>query len=368
VSIRRAVGALAIACAAIVATAAPASAHGGKTIKATNDRPEIIGLDPPVAGVRVRLIDGGSRIELDAGRHRVFVFGYEGEDYLRINSEGVFENLRSPSTYLNRSVAGDVPPATTDPTAPADWSKIADGRVARWHDHSLHTTPGMKLGLTNQASWTRDLLIDDQPVVLRGRIVRLPGSSRLPPLAAAALIAIALVAVARFAWRTAIVGGLAAVVVADIARIVGLVAHTPSWMSSRPRAVIDLATLPFIGWGMAVCAVVLLAKRRRIEAATAAVVAGAVLAFAGGVLEVGDLAKSVLGTSLPDAMARGGVAVVLGGGVGVSVAALVDLRRATSTRGRRRPRTGSGPSPGDGTRRGSASAPASGSRSTSASG
>jgi hypothetical protein len=329
-------------------------------VKAGNDRTEILGLEPEVTGVTVRLVDAGTRIELDAGTHRVVVLGYDGEPYLRVDRAGVFENVRSPATYLNRSLTGDAPPASADPQAPPSWRRTGGGSVVRWHDPALHVPPGMKVGGRTSSAWERSLLDDDRPVTIEGRIVRLPARSRLPWLLVAGGLAVAVVALSTRAWRLVTVVALGAVVVADTARVVGLVAHAPTWLVSRTRVVGDTATLSVVGSGMAICALVLLAKRRRIEAATAAAASAAVLVLTGGVLEVRDLSAAVLGTSLPDAAARAAVAVVLGGGVGVGAAAVLELRRALSTPARRAPRSGSGPTPGDGTRRASPSAPASG--------
>jgi hypothetical protein len=152
----------------------------------------------------------------------------------------------------------------------------------------------------------------------------------------------------------------AVLVVADGARIVGLVAYTPTWLVPRWRVILDASTLSIIGWGMAIAGTVLLAKRRRFEAAAAAVVSGGVLAVAGGVLELRDLSAAVLGTSLPDVVARAVVAIVLGVGVGTSIAGALALRQGLSTPARPAPRSDSGPSPEGGTRTMSPSAPPSG--------
>jgi hypothetical protein len=217
----------------------------------------------------------------------------------------------------------------------------------------------MKVGGRTSSTWERALLVDDRPVIIEGRIVRLPARSRVPWLLAAGALAVAIVVLSRRAWRLVTVVALGAVVVADTARVVGLVVHAPTWLVSRVRVVGDTATLSVVGSGMAICALVLLAKHRRIEAATAAAASAAVLVLTGGILEVRDLSAAVLGTSLPDGVARATVAVVLGAGVGVGVGAVLELRRALSRPARRAPRSGSAPTPADGTRTASPSAPAS---------
>jgi hypothetical protein len=337
--------------------AAPASAHGGSTTKATRYRAELDGLDPEVKGVTVRLVDRETRIELDAGDHEVVVLGYEGEPYLRVGDDGVFENRRSPSVYLNTSLTGGTPSADADADAAPEWRRIGDGPRVRWHDHALHVPPGQRAGDRAVTRWERALLIDGDAVSLQGRIVTLPSRSSVPWLAVAAALAVVAVGVSRRAWRATVVALLLVLVVADAVRVAGLVAGTPTWLQSRWHVLSDASTLSIIGWGMAVAALALLRLRRRLEAAAAAIVAAGVLALTGGVLEVGDLTAARLGSALPDALARALVAVVLGVGVGLLVVAALELRRVSPIRVRPAPRSGSGPSPGDGTRTGSRSAP-----------
>ncbi|MEA3020717.1 MAG: hypothetical protein QOI47_2241 [Actinomycetota bacterium] len=357
---KRAVAFASVVTCTLLAIASPASAHSGKALKASNNRTELVGLVPAVKGVTVRLIDADTRIELDCGTHRVVVLGYDGEPYLRVDREGVFENLRSPATYLNTSLTGSVPPTITNPAAAPVWRRVGDGPVVRWHDHALHVPPGQKLGARKISTWERPLKIDDATAVIRGRIVTLPARSRAPWLVLGAALTLLVLAGAHLRWRSVMIACFAVLVVADGARIVGLVAYTPTWLVPRWRVILDASTLSIIGWGMAIAGTVLLAKRRRFEAAAAAVVSGGVLAVAGGVLELRDLSAAVLGTSLPDVVARAVVAIVLGVGVGTSIAGALALRQGLSTPARPAPRSDSGPSPEGGTRTMSPSAPPSG--------
>src|SRR5436190_12202642 len=99
-------------------------AHGGTAVQRSDYAAELDGLSPQVEGVTVRLVDEGTRIELDAGDHEVVVLGYEGEPYLLVDEGGVFENALSPSTYLNRSLSGDAIPASASSRAEPRWEKI----------------------------------------------------------------------------------------------------------------------------------------------------------------------------------------------------------------------------------------------------
>src|SRR4051794_19559227 len=104
-------GAVAVALALLVvvgAGAAPACAHAVSGVSATNYETRLTGVDPGLPpGVRVRVVESGSRLELvNRSGTEVAVAGYTGEPYLRVGPDGVFENLESPSTYINATRKG----------------------------------------------------------------------------------------------------------------------------------------------------------------------------------------------------------------------------------------------------------------------
>ena len=121
--------------------AAPASAHSISGPKPTNYRSRVLSITPEVPGVTARIVDIGAKIELTNRTDTdVTVLGYEDEPYLRIGPEGVFENVHSQATYINRTRQGGSPPPDVDtsPTAKPEWKKISDGQSHRWHDHRIH--------------------------------------------------------------------------------------------------------------------------------------------------------------------------------------------------------------------------------------
>src|SRR5215475_15374745 len=83
----------------LLATATPAFAHGADAPDATNYRVTITAL-PALAGVEVRTIEAGARLQLTnhSGRN-VEVLGYANEPYLEIRPDGVYQNYHSPATY-----------------------------------------------------------------------------------------------------------------------------------------------------------------------------------------------------------------------------------------------------------------------------
>ncbi|MEV1331092.1 hypothetical protein AB0J20_16110 [Micromonospora costi] len=124
------------ALAATLATAAPAAAHGADAPDGTDYRTTVTGISPAREGLEVRAVEAGARLELTNRSGRtVEVMGYSGEPYLRVGPDGVYENTRSPATYLNRTIAGDTTlPAEADPAAAPSWRRVADGPSVRWHD------------------------------------------------------------------------------------------------------------------------------------------------------------------------------------------------------------------------------------------
>ena len=128
------------AIAVVVVAAQPAAAHDVPGIKPSNFETTVDSTAPRVPGLAVRPIDLGNELELR--NHTgvdVVVLGYQGEPYLRVGPRGVFENRRSPATYLNRTRDGKTHvPGIADPTAAPEWNRLASGTVARWHDHRAH--------------------------------------------------------------------------------------------------------------------------------------------------------------------------------------------------------------------------------------
>lgn len=133
---------LAAALAAGVALAPVAAAHGpaqhGVGYVST-----VAALEPNVVGVLVRVLGGDDRLRLaNYSGKTIVVLGYEREPYLRFTQHGVYENLRSPATYLNRArnPANAHVPVSADAKAPPRWRKVSAGQSFEWHDHRIHWT------------------------------------------------------------------------------------------------------------------------------------------------------------------------------------------------------------------------------------
>jgi hypothetical protein len=280
----------------LVATAAPASAHGSQL--RTNDQATVSTIQPATPGLEV-LVRATGLINLHAPGHgEIIVLGYEGEPYLRVVGDTVYENRHSPSTFLNRSFNTnvDIPPEATA-TATPDWVEIAHDGWARWHDHQLHrmgAAPG-------PLEWHVDLRIDGKPVAVTGQLVPLGAPIRWPWYALGGLVVVA----TSLAWqrfvrrrRALMVGALAVGFFAVQSVAVG-VGGTLAWGATLATLVAFVITL-------------------RADAAWSAGMAGLLVAVV-GFLQLADLGYAALFVTLPEGLYRGAVVVCLALGLVVAV-------------------------------------------------
>jgi hypothetical protein len=118
-----------------------ASGHGGGG-QAAGFHSTVSGLQPPVVGVLVSVLGGDDRLRVvNYSGKTIVVTGYDGEPFLRFTQSGVYENIRSPATYLSRErdPAKASVPASASATAAPQWRKIAASTESvSWHDHRIH--------------------------------------------------------------------------------------------------------------------------------------------------------------------------------------------------------------------------------------
>ena len=187
--------------AAVTAIAAvPAEAHKGSP----NYRSTVRSVVPPVAGLKVRVLNYDDRLELlDRTGQGVEIRGYAGEPYARLLSDGTVEvNKRSPSYYLNVDRFGDgqVPPDARN-DAPPRWDVIDKTGRFEWHDNRIHY---MSKSLPNQVTdrkqrtkifdWRIPIVVGGDPVRLRGDLYWVPSASGGVPRGA--LVALAAIVIA----------------------------------------------------------------------------------------------------------------------------------------------------------------------------
>ena len=326
------------AIAVVVVAAQPAAAHDVPGIKPSNFETTVRGTTPRVPGLTVRPIDLGNELELrnDTGAD-VVVLGYQGEPYLRVGPRGVFENRRSPATYLNRTRDGKTRvPGEADPAAAPEWNRLASGTVARWHDHRAHwmgtDDPPEVARAPDQRHvvdhWSLQLRRGTQDVTVAGDLLWLPGPSPWGWVLGALAIALALVALSRTPiWRWVLAGALGVVVVSETAHVVGTWTATSAAFATK----IGASVYSIGGIALAVVALVWLVVRPPYNAIPAVLFAGLIVAFAGGLADLTTLTHSQLPTDVPTDVARLEVALALGLGAGLAASAALRLRPPESS-------------------------------------
>ncbi|MDP8976824.1 MAG: hypothetical protein M3N28_10765 [Actinomycetota bacterium] len=339
---RRVLVTVAIAVVCLIALSPPAAAHsaGGGT-DATNFQTRFRALNPTVPGLDIEVIENGSRVQLtNTTGEEVVVLGYQEEPYLRVGPDGLFENRRSPATYLNQDRQATTPvPGSADPKADPKWEKISDGQVARWHDHRVHWMGEQDPPAVRRAPDRRHVVIPDWVIPIRmgdttiqatGDLVWVPGPSPWPWVAlAVGLFAATVVLAGSPAPRRALAAVVAVLVGIDMAHALGVGFAGPGSVGTQIGEALAGSYLSVVGWVAGVVGVVLLV-RRRIDGLYLAAFAGGLIALNGGVADLADLSRSQLLFAGPPNVARAAVAVSLGLGGGMVAAAVLCALRGSS--------------------------------------
>jgi hypothetical protein len=214
----------------VLGPAQPALAHGGNGGASSDYLIEVTGFEGDPTGIEVRPVELGNRMELVRTTAKdVEIVGYEGEPYIRLGEDGVFENFNSPSHYTNLDRFARTPtPETATPTAEPDWVKVSDGNSVRWHDHRTHwmdptpredvlADPGVERVIfpANRV----DFVVDGRPVTAIVKVTWLPPPSRIAWLVATSVAACALLAalvlipsLRRFTPTLAVIAGVCCLV------------------------------------------------------------------------------------------------------------------------------------------------------------
>src|SRR5207247_830671 len=114
------------------------------------------------------------------------VRGALDEPMLRIDPQGVWVNLDSPTAAADRLVA----------RSGSGWTRVSGGRSIAWHDHRLSPPPANRPGLAGPFSIP--ISIDNRRAEIVGTFWRVRRPAAWPWLAAAAALVAAIAAVARF--------------------------------------------------------------------------------------------------------------------------------------------------------------------------
>jgi hypothetical protein len=132
--VRRAL--LALLLAGILAPGAEAHFGTGKL----GYRSTIKRVEPPVRGIKLKVLYGDDQILLDNRSGKTIVIdGYSGEPYLRFGPHGIAVNINSPAGFLNQDRYGRVKiPKSATARATPKWETVAGGDLWAWHDHRIH--------------------------------------------------------------------------------------------------------------------------------------------------------------------------------------------------------------------------------------
>ncbi len=333
---------VAVAAAAIVLvglTAAPVSAHTISGPRPTNYRSRVVAIAPAVPGISARIVDLGSRIEVtNRSSTEVTILGYEGEPYLRIGASGVFENLHSQATYVNRTRLGGTVPADIDtkPTAAPQWKKISDSHTARWHDHNIHWMSPKPPPLVAQSPGSfhhlsqRNIVLrrNGERVAIAVSLDWVPGPSGLPwipPLVA--LFAAGVLGAALARWSRALAALLCLLVLSDVAHAIGFEIPRPGGNLTKLVQFLGGSFVSIAVW-IAAATTVIAVLRRRADALYGVIFVALLVALIGGATDLSALWKSQLPDAGPAWLMRVEVVVALGLGAGLVVGALARILRS----------------------------------------
>lgn len=323
-------------------SATPASAHTISGPKPTNFRTRIVGFSPATPGITAQVVDLGNQFEItNRTSTEITVLGYESEPYLRIGPEGVFENLHSQATYINKTrTLGTVPPGIdTRPTATPEWKKISSGRSARWHDHRIHwmstqppppvaAAPGSFYHLSQE---NVVFVRDGQRVAIAVALDWVPGPSGWPWLpAVGVLFALGLVAALQSRWWRVLAVLVGVIVVSDIAHAIGFEIPRPG---ANPTKFVQFLGGSFVSIAVWIAAAptIITLLRRRVEALYGVVFVGLLIALIGGATDLSALWKSQIPDAGPAWLTRVEVVIALGIGSGLVIGALIRMLRSRHT-------------------------------------
>jgi hypothetical protein len=318
-------------------SAVPASAHSVSGVSATNLQTNLRSVAPALPGLKVKVVESGSRMEVtNKSGKEIVVLGYKDEPYLRIGPDGVFRNRLSPATYINKSREGQDPPeaATKAKVGDTDWEKVSSEPVARWHDHRIHwmspndppearARPGERHVIN--AEWVVPMRLGAETISAKGDLVWEPGPSALPWYLLVVVLIAGVVLLGRGAgWAAGLAAVTAVLLVVDVFHVIGLGLANAGDLGYRLGKAFSGSPFAVVGWAVGVLAIVWL-LRRGPDGLPLAALAGLEIAFIGGISDINALSRSEVPFGFGGGLARLAVAVSIGLGFGLAIAAALRL-------------------------------------------
>lgn len=310
-----------VVAASLLMAPTPAAAHGTAGQAPVNFTSRVVAVTPATAGVSVRITDLGEHVEVRSSGPVVVVLGYEGEPYLRIDTEGVWRNERSPAVALNRtSKPTESAPPEYDAGAEPRWVHTGSETLVRWHDHRIHPMSSR----TSDYEWSLDLLVDGSPVTVTGEVVFVDAPGLVWALVLMAGTGVSVLIGARRSSRATL--GIFAV--ACVAAVIALTGARWSASTEVVAARLGAAAAPGLGAALLVVAAARLARRGLGSAAPLLVFGFGATFITVGLALTPWLTHAVLPASGPAAVWRSLIAAVMG----ASAVALVVGARALRQR------------------------------------
>lgn len=294
----------------------------------------VTGLTAAVPGLTVRPVEAGAQLQLTNHSGRIIdVLGYAGEPYLQVRPDGGYENVNSPTTYRNRTIAGDTPPpADAAPDRPADWRRISTEPVVRWHDQRAYwlgpTPPEVRADPTTEhriRDWVVPLRDGDTAIDVQGTLDWVPPPDPWLWWAGILLGAVTVgglgILPGRYApTATRILAGLG--ILAGAATVAYAVGREVDAGAISAGAVLPI----LIGLGALAAGGYALTRRRNVDFVLA--LAGVCLTLFAGLSNAAVLARAIAPVPGPAVLARLAIAVAVAAGAGIAAAALLRLRTA----------------------------------------
>ncbi len=321
--------------------APPASAHSVAGVSATNFQTTLRSVSPAVPGLEVKVVEAGSRLEVENRTgQELLVIGYKEEPFLKIGPDGVFENKLSTTTYISRSRKGGTPPPEAEQArvGDTDWAKVSSEPIARWHDHRIHwmgnpagppevrNDPDKRHVIKmspNEPQWSVPMRLGTQEIAAKGDLVWQPGPSPLPWFALiAASLAVVVVLARRPGWAASLAAVTAVLLAVDAFHVLGLGLANAGGLGTQLTKSITQSPFQPLAWAVGILAIVWL-RRGRPDGLSLAAVAGLQIAFLGGIADLGNLSRSEVPFGFAADLARLAVALSVGLGFGLALAAVL---------------------------------------------
>lgn len=341
---------------AVLALAAPASAHVGGGAAGSDFSAAVRSVSPQLPGVTVRVLQFGDELEVvNETDTELTVPGYSGEPYLRIGPDGVWRNAASPATYLNLDRYGRAPmPDDVDITAAPRWEQVSTRSQYVWHDHRTHwmTQDQLPPVVTADPSrphtvieWTVPMTHGGTDVVVEGVLTWSPPPPGWLVWPAHLLLLAGAVAAG---WLARGPRPLAAVLALGALASVHHALATPeppSSVSSHVGAVVSALLPALLVLLVAAIGVRAAGRGRGVLTGLLAVVAGWLL-LVQGLPDVDVLWTANALTAGPQPLARVAVAVLVAGGLGLVLGGVGAVRRFRDDAPTGDAPTGGAPTPG----------------------